>query len=342
APFASYQVAAGAVDAASNSCSAAVLSTQDAPRVVVMLTSRSDAPGHCLQAVRGSDGKLLWRTDAPGIADPALASMNFVSGTVVCGRYVYAMATDGNDGLDAIALDIATGRALWTTALPPLANPAPFYGPAGLTVDVDQILICPDVGSVLALDRWNGRLRWIYPYGPPDNALQLANWSMPPTPRFDNRPFVTGDTAYFAPQDTTATFALNSRTGAIIWTSAAYSNMTLIGAVDGCAIMESDRILAVEPGAANGADQVRWAYSPRPESITGPAVVRGDVMFVPTTDKAAIPVSTNDGTELMIPPAIRPPNFRAILNTHAAEELLDPQTMGSFGFPHIEQQPPQW
>jgi len=345
-PFVNYQLAPGPVDSASNDCSAGVLSAQDSARVVVLLTARTDVARHCLQAIRASDGKLLWRTDIGDHGDKSLASLDFVPGTVVCGRYVYGMATDSDNGLFAIAFDIASGRELWKTPLPPLASAGQFAGPAGMTVDLDQLLICPNAGCVISLDRWTGDLRWINPYpslgAMPDNGGQVGNWGVPPTARFDNRPYVTGDIAYFAPQDSETVFALNARSGDDLWNSTDYSHMTLIGAVDQFAILESDRIIAVQGGAANGPDVIRWSYSPRPESITGPAVVRGEVMFVPTTDKAAISVSTADGTEMDTPPAVRPPNFRAVLNTQAAEELLAPQTMGSFGFPRIQRPQPQW
>jgi outer membrane protein assembly factor BamB len=303
-----------------------------------VLTPRSDVTGNCLRAVRALDGKMLWRSDSADNADKSLASLQFVPGTVCCGRYVYTLATSAPRSMFLIALDITTGRPLWRTLLPSLAADASqFSGPAGMTVDLDQLLLCPNAGCVIAVDRWNGDVRWIHPYpslGQVDGAdAQVGNWGVPPTPRFDNRPYVSGATAFFAPQDAESTFALNSRTGENIWNSSAYSTMTLIGAVDQCAILQGTRILAVQVGAASAAEEIRWSYSPRPESITGPAVIHGDVLFVPTTDKAAIPVSIADGTELMIPPAIRPPNFRAILNTRAAEELLAPRTLGSFGFP---------
>jgi outer membrane protein assembly factor BamB len=323
---------------------ASFLAADNSARLLAIVTPRADVQGHFLQAVRGSDGKLLWSTDD----NEKLAALDLLPAPVICGRFVYALATGRDGQLFLIALDLTTGRELWRTALGKLTvDPGRFNEPAGITVDGDQLLLCPNVGCVMAVDRFNGQLRWLHPYASLDQspaaAADVGHWGLPPTARYDNRPRVSGTTAFFAPQDAQSAFALNSRTGEHIWDSpSAYADMTLIGTTGQCALFQGGQILAVQASAADAAQELAWTYSPRPEAITGPAIVRGSVVFVPTTAGAAVPVSTDDGRELTSPPPLRPPNFRVIVNSQTGPELIPRAAMKTFGFPPPQGRRNEW
>ncbi|KAA2214313.1 outer membrane protein assembly factor BamB family protein [Teichococcus oryzae] len=106
-------------------------------------------PSGELIALRPEDGRVLWTESLAGAGFGGLAEIFGVRGLPVIheGR-VYAMGMGGT----SMAVDLRSGRRLWERELGGTASPVPVG---------DWLFLVGDDGTLVALGREDGRVRWI-------------------------------------------------------------------------------------------------------------------------------------------------------------------------------------
>jgi outer membrane protein assembly factor BamB len=351
---------------------AALSDVQGRPAIIVVRqpAARGDAQ-FALVALRASDGKLLWSTDATAAAaaDAARPDLTYSGLPVVCGRYVYsvAVARTGVSTANFIlcALDVATGHPLWQATLGEVTEQGE-RGAAGRnfgrkfdrgaplmleafanlsqpTVAGDLVIVAPNCGSVIAVGRFDGNVRWVSAYraaevagaGGGGGVDHHGRWippieaDRPLLTRYHSTPLACGNVIVALPQDAPALFAFDRRTGRRLWESdIAADAYALAGASGNMAIACGATLAGIDAG---GTGKLKWKYTPaRGIHVTGPAVVVGRTVLAPTT-LGVVQLDTADGSEK---PVYTLPHFRQLLTTEggrsAAAEAGAAQT---FGFP---------
>jgi outer membrane protein assembly factor BamB len=151
-----------------------------------------DYSGH-VQAIRESDGKRIWITGGHGLFGGG--GTFYSTAAVVFGR-VYVGSTDGR----VYAFDAATGKLAWAHQTgsyvysSPAVTDTPGLGPTVFIGSYD--------GTMYALSAYSGAVRWKYHVGG----------------RISGSPTILGQVLYFADLGLHKTYALNLRTGAVIYT----------------------------------------------------------------------------------------------------------------------------
>jgi hypothetical protein len=284
---------------------------------------------------------LLWTTEG----QDDYQGLVFGSNAAVEGRYVYAVAGECSDQLDhlfLVALELTTGRQLWRcdigaesrTILPrpryQLASDVyrPWLNESAPAVSGDLVVASPNVGAVIALGRFDGKLRWTRGYQTlSDPTVQLQrqrDWAFahptataPPalgvSLRWANTPVVSGDIVITAPQDTDQVLAVNIHDGNPLWQSSDLPDATLLGIGGGTAVMATDTITALR--VLTGA--VAWK-SPEP-IVVGPPIVRGANILAPTQSGLVV-LSAENG--LILPDANQVPAFDSIITAEPARQAL--------------------
>lgn len=350
---------------------AALSDVHGRPAIIVVRqpAARSEAQ-FALNALRASDGKLLWSTDAASTADAAAraADLTYSGLPTICGRYVYSVAVS-RTGISTAnfilsALDVATGRPLWQTTLGAVTEqgergaadrnfgrkfgrspPLMLEGFASLSepaVVGDLVIVAPNCGSVIAVGRFDGNIRWISTYRAPENPAAVGGvdrngrW-IPPIEadrtlmaRYRSTPVACGNVVVALPQDAPALFAFDRRTGRRLWE-------TDIGFADAYALAGASGNMVIVCGAtlvgidAGGTGKLKWKYTPaRGIHLTGPAVVAGHTVLAPTT-MGVMQLDAADGSEK---PVYTLPHFRQLLTTDGGRSAaIEAGATQAFGFP---------
>jgi outer membrane protein assembly factor BamB len=312
-----------------------------APQLLVVRQPEVHGNGWALRAMRADDGHLLWTTEG---ADD-FRGLVFGSNPAIEGRYVYAVAGEVTDQLDhlwLVALEVTTGRQLWRcdigtesrTIMPHARNQSgmgiyrPWLNETAPAVEGDQVIAAPDLGAVIAVGRFDGKLRWTRGYqtlADPTLFLQRQRdfaiahpASIPPLPpglslRWANTPAVSGDVVVSAPEDSDQVIALNIHDGKPLWQSADLPQATLIGIGGGNAVFADQKVTGLDLAAGKTA----WTYAD--EAVRGPAVIRGDLVLAPTTDGLTV-LSAQNGS--VVPGVEKVPNFEKAIATEAVHVAL--------------------
>jgi outer membrane protein assembly factor BamB len=342
------------------------------PAIIVVRqpAARGDAQ-FALIALRASDGKLLWNTDAATTADTAVraADLTYSGLPAVCGRYVYSVAVSRTGVSTAnfilSALDVATGQPLWQTTLGAVTEqgergaadrnfgrkfgrspPLMLEGFASLSqpaVVGDLVIVAPNCGSVIAVGRFDGNIRWVSAYRAPENAGpggggvdRNGRW-IPPIEadrtlmaRYRSTPVACGNVVVALPQDAPALFAFDRRTGRHLWESdiAVTEAYALAGASGNMVIACGATLVGIDAG---GTGKLKWKYTPaRGVHLTGPAVVAGQTVLAPTT-MGVMQLDAADGSEK---PVYTLPHFRQLLTTDGGRSAaIEAGAAQTFGFP---------
>jgi len=150
-----------------------------------------DYSGH-VQAIRERDGKRIWITGGGGLLGGG--GTFYSTAAVVFGR-VFLGSTDGR----AYAFDAATGKLAWAHQTgsyvysSPAVTDVPGFGPTVYIGSYD--------GTMYALSAYSGAVRWAFHAGG----------------RISGSPTILGRILYFADLGRHQTFALNLRTGGVIY-----------------------------------------------------------------------------------------------------------------------------
>jgi len=299
-------------------------------QILVCRQPRNGSPDFCIRAWRGADGKLLWSTQA----NAALDNFHFISTPAVCGKYVYATAVEhGPDppNLILVALDLLDGAVLFQAPLGTLGGLLrshqqmrgwdDFQEQTEPAVWRDLVIVTPNIGAAFAVGRFDGKVRWMHTYTPPQPDTVPPRIAPAPSDpnqllRWRNTPQVCGNAIVIAPQDVPSMFALDLRSGKSLWTTAAPAP-TLIGRAGNLAIFAGSEIVAVD--SSTGA--TRWTYAPRPQRITGPAAVVGGIVFVPLSDSRLYILNAQTGQKA--DNSIKPLGFRQAIASETVRRALD-------------------
>ena len=357
---------------------------QKPPAIVVVRQPSTHGNGWAIRALRGSDGKLLWTTESRA----ELSRLTFASTPVIAGRYVYAVAGEQGDDLDRLAvmaLELTTGRQLWRCDLGSVSHPTPAHHnrpSEGNTTDPyrpwlnetapavsgDSVIVAPDVGVVVAVDRFDGSLRWLRPYTPlglpigekhrsaleaalAARAAQQNHRPGDPTGlplRWNNTPAVASvnadnPIAVAAPQDSASAFAFDIASGKVLWELAqiaarnpgkldspieSLSQFTLLGICSKSVVMQGGSLIALSLD-----DGHVIARTDLLNDMTGPAVISDDHMFVPARN-AGKPDSMMSSDDLPFPVTFVSPPFNGTLKIDAVRKALQSNdSLSSFTLP---------
>lgn len=318
--------------------------------VVRQPTPRSESQ-FILRALRASDGRTLWTT--PG--DPKL-EFTYAGLPAVSGRYVYCVAVQktliSGGNLLLCALDINNGQPLWQATLGSVSEQgdirqggkfargqpldlASFADLSEPAVSGDLVIVSPNCGSLIAVGRFDGKIRWVYTYRKADgaNGEKAVRWmgrgegAKALQTRYRSTPVVCGDLVLTLPQDTPAIVQVDRNSGKVMWETDLYGGSALAGTSGNMAILCGESL--------SGVDTVKkrlvWKYDPpRGTTLTGPAVVMGHTVIAPTTS-GFIQLNTSDGKEK---PVYDVPNLRRMLTADAGKATVTEMGISkAFGVP---------
>jgi outer membrane protein assembly factor BamB len=277
-----------------------------------------------------TNGRLLWATDLVELYD----NLSFVSTPAVVGRYCYAAARkrqrDAPEQLVLLALETTTGVLLWEATLGELSDrivvrrdretPGEwndlFAGLTAPAVDADHVYLNPGGQSLLAIDRFTGRLRWLHQYDEASTELprndRLKSARREALQRFRTTPVPTGGLVLSAPRDSLRLLAVSRIDGRGVWTCGVSSSGTLVGAADGIAVLASvDAVhgVRVADGTVAWTNPVSGARRP-----TGPGVIFEGAYYAPMPQGVfAFSLQSGESTPTAIPRK-RVPAFRDLLS----------------------------
>jgi outer membrane protein assembly factor BamB len=327
---------------------AAVLSdAAGAPQILVVRQPQLHADGWALRALRASDGRLLWTTEG----QDDYHGLIFGSNPVIQGRYVYAIAGETTDQLDhlwLIATEVTTGQLLWRCDIGSISRTIapqpgsrlrtdvyrPWLNESAPVVAGDLVVATPNVGAVIAVGRFDGKLRWTRGYPAlADPTVHLRQQrlfaiehpdSIPALPsglslRWASAPAVDGDTVIAAPQDSDQTLAVGLHDGKPLWKSPDLSEATLVGTSNGVALMAGATLTALTPANA----KVVWKFADPP--IVGPSILHAGAVLVPT---AAGVISLSAETGLPIQSADSTPLVETAISSESAHQALTANDVG--------------
>ena len=303
-----------------------------------------------LRALRAADGKTLWSTP-PG---DWRNEFSYIGLPAISGRYVYTMAVNktgvSGGNLQLCALDITTGQSLWQATLGTISEQGDLRGggkfvrgePLNLesfaelsepAISSDLVLLSPNCGALIAVGRFDGRIRWVYSYRQAENAPAIKAGRASNTGeverslkhRYRSTPVVCADSVLTMPQDAPQLIAVERATGKFQWETTLYGGIALAGASGNTAILCGDSLAGVNALK----ERLVWKYDPpRGTTITGPATVAGQTVIAPTTT-GFIQLSASDGKEK---PAYSIPNLRHLLTFDTTKATLNEIGIGkSFG-----------
>lgn len=315
------------------------------PRVlVVRQPATSSAPGgasenqvFALRALRAEDGRVLWSSDDR----PELRGLTIASNPAVAGRYVYALAVDPAgpgaqaDRLVMLALNLTDGRVLWrcdagsvarrqvltrfTRARDPVLDAGdPWQHLSAPGVSRDLVVVAPNCGAVIAINRFDGRLRWVRTYeqaqSPPSGQRELrdalSRWTTTPCANADSSAVLV------APLDADRLVSLDARSGRKLWHTDDLGAATLVGTSGAYAIVaDSSSVTALDPTSG----EVRWTWSAG--GVAGLVAVEDDAVFIPTSERTVLGVSATDGKPVTSQ-TTKPPDFGAVLKAETGSAAL--------------------
>ncbi len=322
------------------------------PAVIVVRqpTPRSESQ-FILRALRASDGRTLWTT--PG--DPKL-EFTYAGLPAISGRYVYCMAVQktlvSGGNLLLCALDINNGQPLWQATLGTVSEqgdirqggkfargqPLDLSSFADLSepaISGDLVIVSPNCGSLIAVGRFDGKIRWVYSYRKADaaNGEKAGRWmgrgegEKALQTRYRSTPVVCGDLILALPQDSPAIVQVDRNSGKQMWETDLYGGDALAGTSGSMAILCGESL--------SGIDTIKkrlvWKYDPpRGTSLTGPAVVMGHTVIAPTVS-GFIQLNVADGKEKAVYDV---PSLRRMLTTDAGKAAVNEMGIPkAFGVP---------
>jgi outer membrane protein assembly factor BamB len=328
--------------------------------------------GWALTALRTTDGKQLWSTrgdDDKNIL-PTIADTSFFRSPVVVGRFVYDMAVNIGPkmgGVSVVALDVATGKLAWQTPVGSIApqSVSPMMMGRGrggggrqgqlqllttlsfnssIAVSGRRLILTPDLGVAICLDRFDGRLDWEEPTIPTDAAgvanVRRMDASFNNLERFDGTAHVCGDVVVLAGQPESSSGSqlpvvppvrgVSIVDGHLIWQKTNMPSDTLIGGDEKKAVFAGTSILALDGATGN----VVWTAAsrlgdiPGDAAITGPSVVVGDQVQVPVKGTiVALSVATGEP----VTPDAKVPRMTAWLRNDATlQRMKDARAAAAF------------
>jgi len=138
-----------------------------------------------------------------------------------------------------------------------------------VTIHRGAIYSSSSCGLVARSDVRDGRTDWVHCYRDSPGPVDPANRGSPPV--------IAGDKVVFLPRDSNRVFALDQRSGRLVWENSLISAVQIDGIADG-------RLIVSEPTSVAGLDpatgKVSW-YRLLDGPVLGPARVMGSTVYVP-------------------------------------------------------------
>jgi outer membrane protein assembly factor BamB len=228
--------------------------------------------------------EILWSLNASG---PQNAGRKIPLGNPVLsgGQLFVASAWSNRSGSSVYTfrincIDAASGKIAWTSdqevLLPMSRGNSSFEGVYGdcITVERGKIYCAPGTGFVARFDARAGRMEWMRNYRPFTINQMIAD-SMGTAPLLD------GDALYCLPRDSNTLYAIDSRTGELIWESFLPLPKEILGIRAGRILVRGlTGLIAFD--ARNG--RVIWE-APYPEDFLRQAYLRGSSIYLATQEK---------------------------------------------------------
>jgi outer membrane protein assembly factor BamB len=160
-----------------------------------------------------------WPKDGPKLLCHLKDIGDGYSTPAVAGTRIYVMSNRGLENEFVQALSAEDGKPVWTTRLGNVGNPdqQPSYPMARSTPTIDGALIyaLSSNGDLACLETATGKIRW-------QKSLRKDFAGQPGVWAYAESPLVDGDVVVVTPGGEQATLvALDKKTGAVIWKSAA-------------------------------------------------------------------------------------------------------------------------
>lgn len=317
------------------------------PRVVVVRQVKAGDHQLVLRAFAATDGRLMWSTAEL----PELASVQFLGNPSACGGSIYVTGlTETRLGarLILLCLDAASGREIWRTDVGqvmhqqlPAANtsrrggsdqsfdPQPFWQQSPPAVQGRTVIVAPNHGAVLAVDRFSGEMLWARAYTP-TNTPDASAWrkygprgrGKPPIPvsqliRYRSTPHLADEVVVCTPADSAAVFAFDVRTGRQLWSAESEEASVLIGSDGQIVVLAGAQIAGWD--LRTGA--MRWIHPPAESNPPcGPPAVYQGVVFVPTK-RTMLALSVTDGRRVDRPPDL--PRIGRFVALQGVKQILE-------------------
>ena len=153
--------------------------------------------------------KLVWQVKdlGSGYATPSVDN-----------KQIYVMANDGLEDEFVKALDVKTGKLVWSTRIGKVGNPTqrPNFPAARSTPTVDGnfLYVLSSDGDLACIDKKSGKISW-------QKNIRNQFGGKPGDWAYSESPLIDGDKLFCTPCGSEATVvALNKKTGELIWKSA--------------------------------------------------------------------------------------------------------------------------
>lgn len=300
-----------------------------------------------LRAFSGADGRLLWSTEKT----EHRKDISYAGQPMVCGRFVYSVAVTQNNNSSAMligsAIDITSGAVVWQTNLGlvteqgdfargmrrpfrnEVLNMELFAALSEPAVAGDLVIMTPNCGAILALNRFDGKPRWAHVYRVPEVPDPLRQfrgrnerrWLLEADAqkmlqcRYRSTPVVSGQIVFALPQDVPALFACDLASGKPLWDTDLVEGYAIAGVTADRVIFSGASISAIEPLSG----KLKWKYTPpRGTTITGPATVCGQTVIVPVSS-GLLQLAAADGKES---PVFDVPMMRRLMASDAGRQLM--------------------
>ncbi|RKY16162.1 MAG: hypothetical protein DRQ55_18565, partial [Planctomycetota bacterium] len=257
-------------------------------------------PARRLVCLDRRSGEPLWRQERPELGPEAFVNRLDVDGPpLVSGGVVYVAGsiTEGAINAYAAAFDLASGELRWHTLLctgqqelTMFNRPFQEHVLAPPALHDGQLLINTNLGVVVSLDLWSGRLRWVSAYEAMrrrssrmvrPNTARTVYWRSEP-------PFVEGGVLVFAPLDSEWLLGIDPSTGRRRWRVNALQGSSLRSAVRHQAVPTGDgRVILVSDTGTEcvqtASGDVVWTHQPFSpyDEVSGAALLAGDELLVP-------------------------------------------------------------
>jgi outer membrane protein assembly factor BamB len=313
-----------------------------------------------LRGLGAADGKAIWSTENT----ETRKDLSYAGLPTVAGKYVYSIAIQktgvSSGSLVLCATDVTNGQSTWQTPLGSLAEqgdqrfggkfgrnqPMAFEAFAELSdpaVDGNLVIVSPNCGSVMAVDRFDGRIRWVGVYREtevaggrrlmtrPGRWLGREEGERSLLYRYKSTPVVCGNVVLAMPQDAPALLAFDRISGKSLWETdiAVADTYGLAGASGNMAVLCGGAVVAgVDAG---GTGKLKWRFAPpRGAALTGPAVVVGQTVIAPSVS-GFTQLNVLDGTEKSV---YSVPSFRRLLSSDAGRNAIsEAGASRAFGVP---------
>ncbi len=240
------------------------------------------------------DKTLAWRSDlAPGIERLSIVGTPVVRGDVL---YLAGWVKEGFINVYAAAVDVRTGNVLWRRLLCGSQLGTTMFGemaaePYGMMLAAagDQLFVATQMGSIAALRRSDGCLRWLVTYEMLPVPMQYGARMLAERPSmWAESPMLAGAGAVIAaPRDSRLLLRLDARTGEILRTWRSSDRRAwLLGAHGGSVyVATSGALYALDEEDLNARQLLKLAQT---ESIAGrPALTSEGVYFTGRTQLGA-------------------------------------------------------